>query len=165
MDENIIRIETVHDAFVASLQRIFFLFDFEKTSQQLLKAPKVPRSTCRHVWGIRGDMRWPHSTGRPLQRSLPLIHAMICPSMYKRNLRQEKYVENIFEPGPNGTAQNGIGRKKCDPLSCCIRKQLLAGVIDSSVSPRLLVRSSSPHSTRLAATHKYLAVPRVLVSS
>ena len=30
---------------------------------------------------------------------------------------------------------------------------------------RLLVRSSSPHSTRLAATYKYLAVPRVLVSS
>ena len=30
---------------------------------------------------------------------------------------------------------------------------------------RLLVRSSSPHSTRLAATYRYLAVPRVLVSS
>jgi hypothetical protein len=25
-DENIIRVETVHDAFVASFQRIFFLF-------------------------------------------------------------------------------------------------------------------------------------------
>ncbi len=35
-DENIIRIETVQDAFVASAQRIFFLFDFEQTSQQLL---------------------------------------------------------------------------------------------------------------------------------
>jgi hypothetical protein len=40
-DENIIRIETVHDAFVASLQRIFFLFDFEQTSQEVLKVPKA----------------------------------------------------------------------------------------------------------------------------
>jgi hypothetical protein len=39
-DENIIRIETVQDAFVASLQNIFFLVDFETTSQQLLKVPK-----------------------------------------------------------------------------------------------------------------------------
>jgi len=60
-DENIIRIETVQDAFVASLQRIFFLFDFEKTSQQLLKlpkapkAPKAPRSTFRYVWAIQGN--------------------------------------------------------------------------------------------------------------
>jgi hypothetical protein len=48
-DENIIRIETVQDAFVASLQRIVFLFDFEKTSQQLLKVPKAPRSAFRYV--------------------------------------------------------------------------------------------------------------------
>jgi hypothetical protein len=45
-DENIIRVETVHDAFVASFQRIFFLFDFEQTSQQVLK---VPRSAFRYV--------------------------------------------------------------------------------------------------------------------
>ena len=30
---------------------------------------------------------------------------------------------------------------------------------------RLLVRNSSPHSTCLPATYRYLAVPRVLVSS
>jgi len=42
-------IETVQDAFVASLQRIFFLFDFEQTSQQLLKVPKAPRSAFRYV--------------------------------------------------------------------------------------------------------------------
>jgi hypothetical protein len=54
-DENIIRIETVQDAFVASLHRIFFLFDFERTSQQLLKVPKVPKSTFRYVWGIHGN--------------------------------------------------------------------------------------------------------------
>ena len=47
-DENIIRIETVQDAFVASAQ-IFFLFDFEQTSQQLLKVPKAPRSAFRYV--------------------------------------------------------------------------------------------------------------------
>src|ERR1700684_3390520 len=54
-DENIIRIETVQDAFVASLHRIFFLFDFERTSQQLLKVPKAPRSAFRYVWGIHGN--------------------------------------------------------------------------------------------------------------
>jgi hypothetical protein len=55
-DENIIRIETVQDAFVASLHRIFFLFDFERTSQQLLKVPKAPRSAFRYVWGIHGNI-------------------------------------------------------------------------------------------------------------
>jgi hypothetical protein len=38
-DENIIRIETVQDAFVASSQRIFFLVDFEQISQRVLKVP------------------------------------------------------------------------------------------------------------------------------
>jgi hypothetical protein len=42
-DENIIRIETVQDAFVA----FFLLVDFEKTSQQLLKVPKAPRSALK----------------------------------------------------------------------------------------------------------------------
>jgi hypothetical protein len=54
-DENIIRIETVQDAFVAFLHRIFFLFDFERTSQQLLKVPKAPRSAFRDVQGIYGN--------------------------------------------------------------------------------------------------------------
>jgi hypothetical protein len=45
-DENIIRVETVHDAFVAFSQRVFFLVDFEQTSQQVLK---VPRSPFRYV--------------------------------------------------------------------------------------------------------------------
>ncbi len=45
-DENIIRIETVQDAFVAPFQRIFFLFDFEKTSQQV---PKAPRSAFKYI--------------------------------------------------------------------------------------------------------------------
>ncbi len=48
-DENIIRIETVQDAFVACFQRIFFLVDFEQTSQQVLKVPKAPRSAFTYV--------------------------------------------------------------------------------------------------------------------
>ena len=48
-DQSMIRIETVLDAFVASPQRIFFLFDFEQTSQEVLKAPKAPRSAFRDV--------------------------------------------------------------------------------------------------------------------
>jgi hypothetical protein len=75
-DENIIRIETVQDAFVASSHRIFFLFDFGRTSQQLLKVPKAPKSTFRYVWGIYGNRshgrtqppaslaRWFHRFGR-----------------------------------------------------------------------------------------------------
>jgi len=55
-DENIIRIETVQDAFVASLRRIFFLFDFNNISQQLLKVPKAPRSAFRYVRGIHGNI-------------------------------------------------------------------------------------------------------------
>ncbi len=48
-DENIIRIETVQDAFVAFSQTIFFLVDFEATSQEVLKVPKAPRSAFRYV--------------------------------------------------------------------------------------------------------------------
>ena len=94
-DENIIRIETVQDAFVASLQRIFFLFDFEQTSQQLLKVPKAPKSTFRYVWGIHGN-RAMAALNHPLfGEADPLIRREIFPSMYKRNLRKEKGIENI----------------------------------------------------------------------
>ncbi len=94
-DENIIRIETVQDAFVASLQRIFFLFDFEQTSQQLLKVPKAPKSTFRYVWGIHGN-RAMAALNHPLfGEAAPLIRREIFPSMYKRNLRKEKGIENI----------------------------------------------------------------------
>ncbi len=48
-DENIIRIETVQDAFVAFSQRNFFVVDFEQTSQPVLKVPKAPRSAFRYV--------------------------------------------------------------------------------------------------------------------
>jgi hypothetical protein len=42
-------IETAQDAFVALSQRIFFLVDFEETSQEVLKLPKEPRSAFRYV--------------------------------------------------------------------------------------------------------------------
>ena len=48
-DENIIRIETVQDAFVAFFQKIFFLIDFKTTSQEVLKVPRAPRSAFRYV--------------------------------------------------------------------------------------------------------------------
>ena len=51
-----------------------------------------------------------------------MIGAKIFPSIYKRNLREEKYVENIFERDPNGTPHSGIGRRGCDPL--VLRKKL-----------------------------------------
>ncbi len=54
-NENIIRIETVQDAFVSFSRRIFFLVDFETTSQQVPKAPKALRSAFRYVWGIHGN--------------------------------------------------------------------------------------------------------------
>jgi hypothetical protein len=98
-DENIIRIETVQDAFVASDQRIFFLFDFEQTSQQLLKVPKAPKSTFRYVWGIHGNIATAALNHPLLGEAVPSIGREIFPSIYKRNLREGKGIENIFERG------------------------------------------------------------------
>jgi len=77
-------------------------------------------------------------------------------------------MSKIFrEPGPNGTEQNRIGRKKCDPQPAEETELSITPAKSCFLmhDPRLLVRSSSPQSMRLAATYKYLAVPRVLVSS
>jgi hypothetical protein len=94
-DENIIRIETVQDAFVACFQRIFFLFDFEITSQQLHKMPKAPRSAFRYVWGIHGNIAMAALNHPLFGEAVPLIRREIFPSMYKRNLQKEKGIENI----------------------------------------------------------------------
>jgi hypothetical protein len=67
-DENIIRIETVLDAFVASPQRIFFLFDFEQTSQEVLKVSKAPRSAFRE--STRTE-QWPYSSARLFSEVVP----------------------------------------------------------------------------------------------
>ena len=61
-----------------------------------------------------------------------------------------------------------IGRRRAIP--CPVERLKLSITTCSRLvflmrDPRLLVRNSSPHSARLAATYKYLAVPRVLVSS
>ena len=100
-DENIIRIETVQDAFVASFQRIFFLFDFENISQQLLKVPKAPRSAFRYFWGIHGNIATAALNRRLLWRGRFVDPREIFPSIYKRNLREVKSIENIFEQRRN----------------------------------------------------------------
>jgi hypothetical protein len=54
-DENIIRIETVHDAFVARSQRIFFLSTSKKLLKKCLKClkrPEVLLGTFRESTGI-----------------------------------------------------------------------------------------------------------------
>ncbi len=82
----------------------------------------------------------------------------IFPSMYVRNLREEKYVENILNATRTELHRMGLEGRSAIPWR--------AEETELSITPsRLLVRSSSPHSMRLAATYKYLAVPRVLVSS
>jgi len=68
----------------------------------------------------------------------------------ERNCREWDWKEEVRSPGPAEETELSITPAK----SCFLMHD-----------PRLLVRSSSPHSTRLAATYKYLAVPRVLVSS
>jgi hypothetical protein len=40
----------------------------------------------------------------------------IFPSMYKRNLRKEKYVENISDEVSDGMHRMGL-EGRCDPLS------------------------------------------------
>ncbi len=66
-DENIIRIETVQDAFVAFSQKNLFLVDFETTSQEVLKVPitpKAPRSAFKTFRESKGTEQWPYSTAR-----------------------------------------------------------------------------------------------------
>ena len=100
-DENIIRIETVQDAFVASLQRIFFLFDFEKTSQQLLKVPKAPRSAFRYVWGIHGNIAVAAPNRRiSLAEAVPSIRARFSPLSIKGTCRR-KNISKIFRTKPH----------------------------------------------------------------
>jgi hypothetical protein len=85
-DENIIRIETVQDAFVACLQRIFSRFDFEKTSQQVLKVPKAPEVPLGTFRESTGTEQWPHTNARLFSEAVPLICREIFPSMYVRNI-------------------------------------------------------------------------------
>jgi hypothetical protein len=51
-----IRIEPFKTHLLLRFEESFVLFDFEKTSQQLHKVPKAPRSAFRYVWGIHGNI-------------------------------------------------------------------------------------------------------------
>ena len=142
-DENIIRIETVQDAFVASLHRIFFLFDFERTSQQLLKVPKAPRSAFRYVWRIHGNITTTALDWRLLLRGRSVDPREIFPSMYKRNLREGKYIENIFEQrrtgrGPIPTSNSIPGVRLASRLTTASRRTERG--LDASLTPARFLR-------------------------
>jgi len=142
-DENIIRIETVQDAFVAFSQRIFFLFDFEKTSQQLLKVPKAPRSAFRYVWGIHGNIAVTAPTGGFLWQGGSDDPREIFPSMYKRNLQEGKCIENIFEQrrtgrGPIPTSNSMAGVRLASRLTTASRRTERG--LDTSLTPGPFLR-------------------------
>jgi hypothetical protein len=70
-DENIIRIETVQDAFVASLQRIFFFVTSNKLLNNCLKCLKrldVLLGTFRESTGTE---HWRHATARRFSEAVP----------------------------------------------------------------------------------------------
>ena len=106
-------------------------------------------------------------TARLFTEAVPLICREIFPSMYKRNLRHEKYVENISNPARTELHRMGLEGRSAIPWPAEESELSITPAKSCFLmhDPRLLVRSSSPHSMRLAATYKYLAVPRVLVSS
>jgi len=88
-DGNIIRIETVQDTFVASFSGICFL----STAKQLLKKCL---KCLKRLEVLLGTFRESKETDRSL-----ICHE-ISPSMYVRNMRGVKSIENIFERDPNG---------------------------------------------------------------
>ena len=110
-DENIIRIETVQDAFVASSQRIFFLFDFESISQQLLKVPKAPIEVLLGTFGeSTGTLQRPHSTGGFFSEAVPLIRARFSLLSIKGTCGREK-VSKIF----SNAVERSLGSVGPDP--------------------------------------------------
>ena len=95
-DENIIRIETVQDAFVAFLKESFFLSTSKQLLKKCLKCLKrleVLLGTFRESKGTEQSL---HSTARLFSEAVPLIRREIFPSMYVRNLQQEKGIEKIL---------------------------------------------------------------------
>jgi hypothetical protein len=68
-EENIFVWKPYKTHLLLSFQKIFFLADFEKLSQEVLKVPKAPRSAFRYVWGVQGNgamaaLNHPASLGR-----------------------------------------------------------------------------------------------------
>ena len=70
-DENIIRIETVQDAFVASLQESFFFLTSNKLLKKCLKCLKRLEVLLGTFRESRGTEQWPHSTTRLFSEAVP----------------------------------------------------------------------------------------------
>ena len=116
-DENIIRIETAQDVFVAFSRRIFFLVDFETTSQQVLKVPRAPREVLLGTFRESTETeQWPHSTARLFTEAIAFDPPRDFPLYVGKEPAAGKRYRKKFERSPNGTAQNRIGRRRCDPL-------------------------------------------------
>ena len=113
-DENIIRTETVQDAFCCLLlKESFFLLTSKQLLKKCLKRPEVLLGTFRKSTGTE---HWAHSTDRLFDEAVPLIPREIFPSMYVRNLQQEKGIEK-FSAQFGRNAQSGRWKERCDPLS------------------------------------------------
>ena len=89
-DENIIRIETVQDAFVASFKESFFFLTSNKLLKNCLKCLKRLEVLLGAFRESTGTEQWPHSVARLLSDAVPLIHRDIFPSIYIRNMQREK---------------------------------------------------------------------------
>ena len=85
--------------------------------------------------------------------------------MYVRNLQQEKGIGKIFAAVWTELHRKGLEGGTAIPCPAEETGLPTTHAKSFSYASRLLVRNSSPHSTCHPATYRYLAVPRVLVSS
>jgi len=110
------RFWVIAEGLLLSLKESFFL----STSKQLLKKCLKCLKRLEVLLGTfrksTGTEQWAHSTARLFNEAVPLIPREIFPSMYVRNLQQEKGIEK-FSAHFGRNAQNGIGRSRCDLLS------------------------------------------------
>jgi hypothetical protein len=76
-----------------------FLIHFKITSQEVLKAPKVPKvptSAFRYVWGNPREQSDGCALSPSFWSRVPLIAREDFPSIYVRNLEQRESVEKIL---------------------------------------------------------------------
>lgn len=99
-----------------SLKESFFL----STSKQLLKKCLKRLKRLELLLGTfrksTGTEQWAHSTDRLFNEAVPLIPREIFPSMYVRNLQQEKGIEKIFG-AVRTECTEWHGKSRYDPLS------------------------------------------------
>jgi hypothetical protein len=76
----------------------FFFLTSNKLLNKCLKCLKRLEVLLGTFRESTGTEQWPHATARLFSEAVPLIRREIFPSMYKRNLRQEKGIENISNP-------------------------------------------------------------------